>query len=265
MTLVVTLIQSTLHWENISANLEMFSKKIDAITETTDLIILPEMFSTGFSMSPETFAEDMNGSTVNWMREKAKQKNAVICGSFMCKDHGSFYNRLIWMRPDGTFSKYDKRHLFSIGLEHEHYTAGSEKLIELVKGWKVCPLVCYDLRFPVWSRRTVAADYDLLIYVANWPERRAFHWKTLLLARAIENQAFVIGLNRVGLDANDVSHSGDSVLIDPRGLVLSSLEANADGNETIVIEKTGLIEYRSQFPAINDADDFVISRSSLSY
>jgi predicted amidohydrolase len=207
----------------------------------------------------------MNGSTISWMREKAKQKNAVICGSIMCKDHGSFFNRLIWMRPDGTFSKYDKRHLFSIGLEHEHYTAGSEKLIELVKGWKVCPLVCYDLRFPVWSRRTSAADYDLLIYVANWPERRSFHWKTLLLARAIENQAFVIGLNRVGPDANDVSHSGDSVLIDPRGLVLSSLEANVDAKETIIVEKTGLMEYRSQFPAINDADDFVISRSSLSY
>lgn len=257
MDLKITIIQTPLHWENKEKNLEMFSKKLASITEATDVIVLPEMFSTGFSMKPEKFAEPMNGPTMDWITTKAKEKNCVITGSFIAEENGKYFNRMVWMKPDGTFSIYDKRHLFRMGDEHNHYSFGKNKLVVELKGWKICPLVCYDLRFPVWSRN-VKSEYDVLIYAANWPERRNHHWKTLLLARAIENQSYVIGVNRIGDDGNAISHSGDSAVIDPRGLIISKTKANEESIETVTLNYSELAEYRKAFPAALDADGFKI-------
>lgn len=266
--LKITIIQSALHWENKEMNLQMFSQKINDITESTDLIVLPEMFTTGFSMTPEKFAEPMEGSTVNWMKEKAKEKNCVIAGSFIYEEKGNFFNRLAWVNPDGSYSTYDKRHLFRMANEDGHYSAGQKKLIIELKGWKICPMVCYDLRFPVWSRNrlitssetdiTSRYEYDLLIYVANWPEVRSYPWKTLLLARAIENQSFVVGLNRVGNDGNKIYHSGDSAVINARGEKISKTEAHEESTETVTLSYSELIAFRKTFPAILDADAFEI-------
>ncbi len=254
----ITLIQSDLHWENKAGNLKMFSQKMEAINESTDLIILPEMFSTGFSMQPEKLAEAMNGETVKWMKEEAKKKNAVITGSFICLENGKHFNRLVWMKPDGTYSIYDKRHLFSMGDENNHYTSGTGRITEEIKGWKICPLICYDLRFPVFSRNSKTNPYDLLIYVANWPERRAHPWKTLLLARAIENQAYVAGVNRVGTDANELYYSGDSAMINYKGEIISKITSDKEFTETVTLNYEELQDFRKQFPALNDADDFEI-------
>ncbi|MGZ4035172.1 MAG: nitrilase family protein [Bacteroidia bacterium] len=272
--LKVTIIQSNLHWENKEKNLKMFSEKIDRIPEVTNLIVLPEMFATGFSMNPEKFAEPMNGATVSWMKQKAKEKNAVITGSFICEESGKYFNRLVWMNADGTYSVYDKRHLFRMGDEDNHYGAGQKKIIVELKGWKICPLICYDLRFPVWARNTKieskiksqepeqknewTAAYDLLIYVANWPERRAHPWKSLLIARAIENQSYVVGVNRIGNDGNDIYHSGDSVALNGKGEAISSIRPNEDSMETITLNYDELAEFRKIFPVALDADDFEI-------
>ena len=265
--LKVTLIQSNLFWENKEKNLDQFSRKIDAITEPTDLIILPEMFSTGFSMNPKKLSEGMNGETVSWMKERARVKKCVVAGSFICEESGNFYNRLLWVNPDGSYSKYDKRHLFSMGDEHNHYAAGEEKLIVKIKDWKICPLICYDLRFPVWARNTHESFYDVLIYVANWPERRSHPWKTLLLARAIENQAYVIGVNRIGADGNAITHSGDSAVINPKGEIISTTKANEEATETVTLSYAELAEFRKQFPVMQDADKFelksMISKTSV--
>lgn len=281
--LIITIIQSNLYWEDKQKNLGMFSQKIASISEITDLIILPEMFTTGFSMQAEKFAEKMHfdsaqcdNQTLNWMKEKAKEKNCVVTGSFMCEENGKFYNRLVWMKADGTFSVYDKRHLFSMGNEDDHYTVGTKKIIEEIKGWKISPLICYDLRFPIWSRNKLGVrsrelgekntplsvlrspDYDLLIYIANWPECRSHPWKTLLLARAIENQSYVVGLNRIGNDGNDISHSGDSVVINAKGEVISKTKAKEESIETISISYDELMEFRKAFPVIDDSDNFQI-------
>ncbi len=248
----VTLIQSNLHWENIDANLSMFDEKISSV-ENTDLILLPEMFSTGFSMKPELFAEEMGGRTIEWMKNISSKKNVVLCGSVMIKDSGKYFNRLIWMQPDGNFFTYDKRHLFRMGEENNHYSRGDKKLIVEWKGWKICPLVCYDLRFPVWSRN--AENYDLLLYVANWPERRIQAWKSLLIARAIENQCYTIGLNRVGGDGNKIFHSGDSSVIDMKGEILFQ-KTNNEIIHTIELSKSNLDSYRKEFPVLLDKDEF---------
>lgn len=258
--LKITILQSGLYWENKEKNLNMFSEKIASVSESTDLIVLPEMFTTGFSMQPARFAEAMSGETISWMREKAKEKNAVITGSFICGENSSYYNRLVWMRPDGTYSVYDKHHLFSMGDENNYYTAGTKRIIEEWKGWKICPLVCYDLRFPVWARNIKKDPYDLLIYVANWPERRAGAWKTLLPARAVENQCYVAGLNRVGNDGNGIDHSGDSVVIDMKGERISKTAAHEERAETVLLSHAALLEFRQQFPVLNDADDFTLSQ-----
>lgn len=252
--LKVTLIQSNLHWENKSANLKMFADKIAAINESTDLIVLPEMFTTGFSMNASSLAETMEGETVNWMLLQAAKKGCAITGSFICEENGKYYNRLVWVNETGTCSVYDKRHLFSMGAEHEHYFAGTEKLFVTLKGWKICPLICYDLRFPVWSRNDKNSPYDLLIYVANWPERRQHPWKTLLLARAIENQSYVIGLNRVGDDANQIHYSGDSAIINFKGEIISFTKPNEESAETITLNYPELANFRKEFPVLNDAD-----------
>jgi len=213
--LKATLLQSNLLWEKIEDNLANFSQKINQITEPTDLIILPEMFSTGFSMQPKNVAESMDGKTMDWFKEHAAKKNAVVTGSFIVTEDGKFFNRLIWMQPDGVYYFYDKKHLFTLAKEDESYEAGKERLIVEWKGWKICPLICYDLRFPVWARNN--EGYDLLIYIASWPKPRIDAWQTLLAARAIENQSYTIGVNRVGEDENQLEYSGASSVFDYAG------------------------------------------------
>ncbi len=266
--LKITIIQSNLHWENIEANLKMFSKKISSIKEKTDLIVLPEMFNTGFTMNNKPLAEKMNGRTVEWMKQMAKEKNCVVTGSIMVEDKKKYYNRLIWMLPNGKFKTYDKRHLFRYAGEEKYYSAGKKKLIVELNGWNICPMVCYDLRFPVWIRNRLTpnpsprgegqrgAAYDVLIFVANWPERRNYPREALLLARAIENQSYVIGVNRVGKDGGDINHSGDSVFINPQGEVISKAKPNEEAIMTVELSYSALEEWRKKFPAWMDADKF---------
>lgn len=259
--LTVSLVQANLHWEDIAANLAMFDQKIDAIKERTEVIVLPEMFSTGFSMQPEKLAQTMDGSAVQWMKQKAKQKNAIITGSLIIEEDGHYYNRLLWMLPNGQFGTYNKRHRFGFAGEDDHYEAGDKRLIASVKGWKVCLTVCYDLRFPVWSRNTIKEDgqpeYDVLVNVANWPERRNVPWKALLQARAIENQCYMIGVNRVGNDGHDIYHSGDTSLIDPVGEIIYQ-KAHDEDVFTYTLSRRHLDDLRAKFPFMKDADRFMI-------
>lgn len=254
--LIITTIQTQLFWEDIRQNLEHFDKKINEITSHTDIVILPEMFTTGFTMSPNKLAEDHGGKGLQWMLNKSKEKTCVIVGSISVKENNNYYNRLYWVNPDGTYEFYDKRHLFRMGNEHQYYTAGDKKLIIDYKGWKICPLVCYDLRFPVWSRNAKNNIYDVLIYVANWPEVRAYPWKQLLIARAIENQAYVIGVNRIGEDGNKISHSGDTAVINPRGEMINQSLAHQDKTATISLSYSYLEEFRKVFPVMLDGDEF---------
>lgn len=256
--LYFTLIQSKLHWEDPVANLELFTQKIASIKDKKAVVILPEMFSTGFSMRPEALAEKMDGQTVQWMRETAKAHRIILTGSVMIEAGGKYYNRMIWMLPDGSCGHYDKRHLFAYAGEDAHFTAGKERLIASVNGWKVLVQVCYDLRFPVWARQQFndeGFEYDVLLYVANWPQRRATAWKTLLQARAIENQCYVIGVNRVGEDGNGHHYSGDSMVIDPLGAILYHKE-EAEDIHTIALDKEHLDGIREKLPFWKDADDF---------
>lgn len=259
--LTVSLIQANLHWEDIPANLAMFGQKIDSIKERTEVIVLPEMFSTGFSMQSSKLAETMDGSAVQWMKQKAKEKNVIITGSLIIEENGEYYNRLLWMLPNGTYGAYDKRHLFAFADEHNHYKAGEKRLIAQVKGWKICLNVCYDLRFPVWTRNTIqdngAPAYDVLVNVANWPERRNTPWRALLQARAIENQCYVIGVNRVGNDGHNIYHSGDTSLIDPVGEIIYH-KAHDEDVFTYTLSRTHLEELRAKFPFMKDADEFMI-------
>lgn len=266
-TLTLTIIQTALAWENKAENLAMLEQKINAITEKTEVVVLPEMFSTGFSMKPELLAETMQGETVAWMKRVAQQKRVILTGSVIIEEGGHYYNRLIWMLPNGASGHYDKRHLFAYAGEDNHYSQGSKRLIAQVKGWRINLQVCYDLRFPVWARQqsqVASADgqegleYDLLLYVANWPERRSHAWKTLLQARAIENQCFVVGVNRVGNDGNNIYHSGDSMVIDPLGEALFH-QAHDETVFTITLEKEKLEEVRTRFPFWKDGDAFLIA------
>jgi omega-amidase len=268
-TLTISIVQTQLYWEDPEKNLQMLQDKILAIKERTELVILPEMFSTGFSMRPEELAETMDGKAIAWMKDIAAQKKLILTGSIMVKEGDHYFNRLVWMLPNGQFGYYDKRHLFAYAGEHQHYCAGSRRLIASVKGWKINLLVCYDLRFPVWSRQSAPTadkdngneqrvpEYDMLVYVANWPERRNTAWKTLLRARAIENQCFVAGVNRVGNDGNNIYHSGDSMLIDPLGEILYTKEHDED-IFTYTLHKEALNEIRNKLPFLNDADRFHI-------
>ena len=260
--LSVTVIQSATHWESVEANLAMFEEKIWEIEEASDIIVLPEMFSTGFSMSSEELAEPMNFTAFKWMRQMASQSRAVVTGSVIIKEAGNYYNRLIWMEPDGNYSYYDKRHLFRMADEHSHYTAGEKKLIVDYKGWKICPLICYDLRFPVWSRNTTkengeGLEFDLLIYAANWPAARVNAWDTLLRARAIENLSYSIGVNRIGIDGSDIPYNGHSAIIDPKGNELFFGD-DKEVIHTATLSYNDLQSYRAKFPAHQDADDFKI-------
>ena len=254
--LKITIIQSELHWEDVDANLEMFSKKIQYIEEETDLIILPEMFSTGFSMNAESLAETNDGKTLNWMISEAKKYQTAITGSVIISENNHFYNRLFFVFPDGSYEKYDKKHTFTLAKENESYTAGIQRLIVNYKGWRICPLVCYDLRFPVWARNT--EDYDVLIYVANWPKVRTVAWDTLLRARAIENMTYCIGVNRVGFDGNDHEYVGHSSVYDVLGKQIST-SAFDEFTETVVLDKRHIEENRSHFQFLNDRDPFTLT------
>lgn len=263
----ITGIQTNLHWEDRKANLQMFEEKILSISQPTEIVVLPEMFSTGFSMQPKKLAEGMEGETVQWMRRIAGKKRIVLTGSVIIEEEGHYFNRLIWMLPNGQYGLYDKRHLFAYAEEDQHYSAGSKRLIAAISGWKINLLVCYDLRFPVWSSQSPSlltdrshkteAEYDVLIYVANWPERRNIAWKSLVQARAIENQCYVIGVNRVGQDGNNIYHAGDSMVIDPLGAVLYHKKDDED-IFTVALDKSHLIKIREKFPFWRDADKFHI-------
>ena len=260
--LTISLIQSNLFWEDKARNLEQFSSKFEVLPKETQVVILPEMFSTGFSMKPEQLAETMDGTTVEWMKNMSSKHRKIITGSIIIEEEGHYFNRLIWMLPNGEYYHYDKRHLFAYGEEDKHYTAGEKKLIVQVNGWKICLMVCYDLRFPVWARQKSMGEnnepsYDVLVYVVNWPQRRSHPWKTLLQARAIENQSYVIGVNRVGDDGNGIYHSGDSMLVDPIGEVVWTKE-NDEAIFTYTLQPDELNKVRNHFPFLNDADDFLL-------
>ena len=262
-SLTITIIQPDIFWEDKAANLQQYEKAIAGIQGKKQVVLLPEMFSTGFSMSPERLAETMEGTTVQWMEQTARNNRIIIAGSVIIEDNGRYYNRFIWMQPDGKYGIYDKRHLFAYAHENEHYTAGEKKLIVQVNGWKICPLICYDLRFPVWARQSrgnepdAESNYDVLLYVANWPQRRSLAWKTLLQARAIENQAYVVGVNRVGDDGNGIHYSGDSAVYGPLGEICWQ-ESDQVAVHTIVLEKTPLEEARAHFPFLKDGDPFLL-------
>jgi omega-amidase len=247
-------VQIDLMWENPAVNLLAFEKKIAAL-KSPDVVVLPEMFATGFSMNPHKTAQTMEGDAARWMKKMATQYNTVLCGSLAIAENGGFYNRFLWVRPDGKVQYYDKRHLFSLTEEPSLFTAGIERLIVDYKGWKICPMVCYDLRFPVWSRNTYSNPYDVLIYVANWPARRAHAWQSLLIARAIENQAFVVGINRIGKDGHDIDHEGDSMIIDPLGIVLQHAP-NQVQTIVVTLHKKDLDKTRDSLPFLADADSF---------
>jgi len=259
-SLSFTLVQTKLFWEDKSANLQHIESTLDAAKQLGQVVILPEMFSTGFSMQPHLFAETMEGPTVEWMKNVAAAKKIILTGSLMIEEHGKYYNRLIWMLPNGQFGYYNKKHLFAYAGEDKHYQSGNKRLIASVNGFKINLLICYDLRFPVWARQQLKEqqpEYDILVYVANWPERRNLAWKTLLQARAIENQCYVIGVNRVGEDGNGIYHSGDSSVINPMGEILYT-KAHEDDVYTFTIDKKEVDETRTKLPFWKDADHFVV-------
>ncbi len=260
----VTLLQTSIVWEDSIKNIKHINKQLSTLVrDSTDVIVLPEMFNTGFTMNAEKLAEEEGGLTMQWMSEVSSSLNAVVCGSIIIKEKNNFYNRFIWMNPDGSFQKYDKRHLFRMGGEDKIFTAGKENVVIECKGWMICPQVCYDLRFPVWSRNRIEQDgknisfnYDILLYVASWPNVRKFAWQQLLIARAIENQSYVVGVNRIGKALN-VLHNGDSVILDPLGQKISKTTTKSS-METITLSMENLTNFRKQFPVFYDADSFKI-------
>ncbi len=254
--------QTELVWQNAEANRVAFEKKIEAKIGNTDLIILPEAFTTAFPADPTCFSETKKGPSIKWMARIAKETNAVLCGSLLIKTGNHYANALIWMRPDGTYDRYDKRHVFSMGGEHKTIKAGNKQLIVEYKGWKIKPMVCYDLRFPIWSKNTLDENgvyaYDLAIYIGNWPAVRTYPWQQLLKARAIENLAYVAGVNRVGIDGFGTHYSGDSLVMDPKGYVLKRAEKGKEEIFAQTLSYEALVDFRTKFNAGLDWDDFVI-------
>jgi omega-amidase len=251
----ISIIQATLHWQDKVKNLQLFAEKLLPLKGETDVIVLPEMFSTGFSMQAEALAEPMSGTTFQWMKTQANLLQSVVVGSFICVEKQQYYNRLVWMQPDGIYHLYDKRHLFSLANEDKYFTAGTTRKIIEYKGFRFCPLVCYDLRFPVWSRNDNA--YDVLIYVANWPVPRVHHWDALLQARAIENQAFTVGVNIFGEDGNGLKYSGHSSIYDHAGILLHQICDKEDIAST-ELSLESLNAYRNRFSFLKDQDTFEI-------
>lgn len=275
-TLLVTIVQSDLLWENKAANLEKFSKQLASVNDKMEVVVLPEMFNTGFSMNVTQMFETMDGETVAWMKKTAAEKKIILTGSLIIKEDENYYNRLLWVLPNGSIGVYDKRHLFGYAGEDAQFSAGKKRLIASVKGWKINLLVCYDLRFPVWARQTVplnalpdgsfvkadsstdgSPEYDVLVYVANWPEKRVHAWKTLLQARAIENQCYVVGVNRTGEDVNGNSYSGDSMVVDPMGEIVQTAK-NQEAIFTCALSLEKLNTVRQKLPFLKDADPFIV-------
>lgn len=257
----ISLIQTPLHWQDKGANLAMLEEKIWQIKEETDIIVLPEMFNTGFSMEAEKMGEPMNLHTFKWLRQMAEQKKAVVTGSYIVNEGGKYFNRLLWMQPDGIYHSYDKRHLFRMANEDAHYSPGATPLIVEWKGWKIKPLVCYDLRFPVWCRNKThngEMEYDLMLFVANWPAARVNAWDILLQARAIENLSYCVGVNRIGDDGNGIAHNGHSAVYNPKGETLFFAD-DREEIKTVSLSKDELIRFRKKFPANLDADDFSVN------
>jgi predicted amidohydrolase len=253
----VSLLQQPLVWHDPAANRAHFEAQLAPLAGCTDLVVLPEVFTTGFSMQVASLGEAMGGPTTVWLTHLAARLDAAITGSVITADAGRYYNRLLWALPSGALRHYDKRHLFRLGAEHEHFTPGREAWSILWRGLRICPLVCYDLRFPVFSRRRAGLEYDLLVYVANWPAARADAWRQLLRARAIENQAYVVGVNRVGADGHGVAHAGDSAAIDFLGRTLAQA-GDAPATVNVELERAPLEAYREKFPAHLDADRFTL-------
>ncbi len=252
--LKVAIIQADLVWENPAENRKQLTYKVNAISDSVDLIILPEMFTSGFTMNASTVAETMDGTTINWLKDLAQQKQAAIMGSLVISGNSNYYNRFVCVEPSGRIHQYDKRHTFTLAGEHNVYTAGTEKLIFEYEGWKICPLICYDLRFPVWARNT--ADYELLIYVANWPKVRVSAWDALLKARAIENMSYCIGVNRVGLDGNNYEYTGHSGAYDVLGNRLDTIAESTEAVEIVTLNKAHISKYREKLGFLKDRDHF---------
>ncbi len=256
----VALVQTDLHWQDKTANLALLEEKIWSLKNTCDLIVLPEMFATGFSMESALLAEPMNLQVHKWMKQLAAQTGSVITGTVIISEGGNYYNRLLWVLPDGTTQHYDKRHLFRMVNEDASFASGTELPIFSLKGWKICPQICYDLRFPIWARNhwnSGNAAYDLLFYVASWPAARISAWDTLLPARAIENLSYAIGVNRVGIDGNQIAYTGHSATYDFKGERLVDL-GEKDQIQVVTLSRSSLEEYRSKFPAWKDADNFTL-------
>lgn len=254
--LKVVLVQLDLVWENPDQNKTNFSEKLEGLLEDVDIIILPEMFTTGFTMNADNVAETMQGDTVNWMKQMAAKYNAAIVGSLIILEENKFYNRLLFVKPTGDLKTYDKKHTFTLAGEGEIYSSGVEKLIVNYKGWKICPLICYDLRFPVWARNT--NSYDVLIYVANWPKPRVSAWDALLKARAIENMSYCIGVNRVGVDGVNIEYSGHSAVYDVLGDKISNIEPSKEQIEIITLKKQHITHYRNKLKFLDDRDCFTL-------
>ncbi len=259
----ITLIQPDIYWHDAEANLASLEESIWTIDTSTDLIILPEMFNTGFTMDVKNQAELINGRSFKWMKQMAAQTGAIVTGSLIIRENGHCYNRLIWMQTDGSFSFYDKRHLFRMAGEEIHFTSGKHRLIEIIKGWNICPMICYDLRFPVWMRNRLDPDrkqpeYDLAVIVANWPAARSNAWDILLKARAMENSSYVAGVNRVGADGNGVDYQGHSTVIGPKGEPAIEL-SDLPFVRTVLLSSEDLDFYRKKFPIYLDNDHFIVT------
>ena len=257
--LTITLIQTSLAWEDPDANISNFEKLLLNAPARSDLIILPEMFNTGFTMDPERNAEEMGGKTMKWMADMSAMKQCVICGSLIIREDDNYYNRLIWMPADGNYQYYDKKHLFRMGDEHLHFASGKKKLIVELKGWKVMPLVCYDLRFPVWSKnefRDGHYAFDLLIYLANWPAVRSGAWTSLIKGRAIENLSYAAGVNRIGIDGRGYEYSGDSLIAGPGGEELTSVNTGSDSIIRSTLKASELLDIRKKLGVGKDWDWF---------
>jgi omega-amidase len=252
----IAILQLDIAWEQPEKNRSKIEKKLNGFSSLIDILVLPEMFTTGFTMNSSKMSENMNGTTISWMKNISKKYNTAIVGSIIVSEKSKYFNRLIWVQPNGTLTAYDKRHLFGMAKENKFFEAGSKKIIIDYKGWKICPLVCYDLRFPVWSRNK--ENFDVLIYVANWPEKRINAWDTLLKARAIENQVYAVGVNRVGKDPKDNNYSGSSAIIDPLGNYLIKPLKKKQKLKVYKLESSKLTVIRKNLPFLKDMDDFKI-------
>lgn len=252
----VALFQASLVWENSQANRDKMDQWFEKISKTTDIVILPEMFNTGFSMNVGQLAEAMDGETVQWMKKRCDEHQIALCGSLIIQEKEQFFNRLVFVEPSGKVNYYNKRHLFTMGNEESHFQPGTERLIVHYKGWRICPLICYDVRFPVWSRN--CNEYDLLVYVANWPRNRDEVWNTLLKARAMENQAYVAGVNRVGVDGQMIHYSGHSKIVNAKGQCLTDSNEGEEGIVSAEISMSELLKFRTDFPVLDDADSFYL-------